>query len=321
MKKAVFVLLIIGTCLVLLGGGIFAVAMAKNGWDFSQLANVTYEEKTFETDASAVSKINVKANTEDISFAFSEDDKIHILYYNTFDRKGNLLKSFEPSVTNGTLDLVAIRNRKWFSEMSFGMGKNFMISVPAGKELALSVDISTGDVAIGKESEVRSFTELNLKTDTGSIKLNGEIGVQQNATFKVHTGDIRISGKFTVANELKCTASTGKLALSAAITAEKVELRTSTGDVKISGTMTAPSITCKTDTGDVVATAAISSPLITVKSDTGDVKLLLAGKKDDYSCTLSTDTGSASPRSYVGGAKRVDVDVDTGNIRLTFTEQ
>lgn len=321
MKKAIFVLLILGICLLLLGGGIFAVAMAKNDWVFSKISNVTYEEKTFEADASAVSKIVVNADTDDISLAYSEDEKIHILYYDKFDKKGREIKVYDPVLTDGTLTLSGNRFRWWRVGLSFGKGKTFVISVPAGKTIALSLDTDTGDVFVGKESEARVFSELNLKTDTGSLKLNGEITVEQNASFKVDTGDVRISGKLTVANELKAETDTGKIAISAAVEAKKITLKTDTGDIKISGVMTAPSISCKTDTGDVVATAALTSPSITVKSDTGDVKLLLAGKKEDYSCSLSTDTGSTSPRSYTQGDKRVDVDVDTGDIRLTFTEQ
>ena len=321
MNKTVMILLIVGVCLLLLGGAVFTIAMAKTGWDFSALSNAVYEEKTFETAAADVSKIAVKANTEDFSFVTSEDDKIHVLYYNKFDKKGNPLTTFEPTVADGTLSLTANVVKKWHMDMGFSKSKTFVISVPAGKKVEVSADLDTGDVKFCESGKEMAFTALDLKSDTGDVCFLGTIGVDAGVEIRVHTGDLKISGALTVAETVHFKASTGECRISAAVSAKAVKLETNTGDIKITAAVTTETFESKTNTGDVKADAALTANAVTVRSDTGDVKLLLAGHKEDYTCLLSTDTGRVSPKSYTGGAKTVNIDVDTGDIQLRVSQE
>ncbi len=321
MNKTIMILLIVGVCLLLLGGTVFTIAMAKTGWDFSALSNVVYEEKTFETAAEGVSKIAIKANTENFSFVTSEDDKIHILYYNKFDKKGNLLTSFEPTVANGSLNLTANTVKKWHMDMGVTTSKTFVISLPAGKKVEVSADVDTGDIKLGESGKEWAFSALNLKSDTGNVCFLGAVTVDAGVEIRVHTGDLKISGSLTVAETLHFKASTGECRIGAAVSAKAVKLETNTGDIKITAAVTTETFEGKTNTGDVKADGALTANSITVNSDTGDVKLLLAGHKEDYTCLLSTDTGSVSPKSYVGGAKNVKVDTDTGDIRIRFSAE
>ena len=320
MKKAILMTLIVALCLLVAGGTVFTIAMAKTGWDFSALSNVVYEEKTFEADADAVQKIAVKTNTDNISFAHSEDDKVHILYYNKADKKGRAIKTFEPTLADGVLTLAAVRSKKSFMNMDFGKDKTFLLSVPEGKKIDLEIEVSTGDVKIGGAGENFSFGTLSLSVSTGDISLAGTLDCDASAFLKASTGDIGIGGDLRVAEALTCRTSTGDIGFSAKTRAKKVECKASTGKISFSVDLQAESVSCETSTGDVTSSAAIMAESVKVVSDTGDVSLLLAGKKEDWSCLLSTDSGKTDPSSYIGGNKRAEVCVDTGDIHIRFSE-
>lgn len=318
MKRILLILLIVGACLLVIGGGAFAIAMAKVNWDISKFANVTYEEKNFEADAETVSEINLNAETENISFILSEDDKIHVTYFNRFDRKGQPIKTFEPSVKDGKLSIAETKAEKSVFNMDFGKEKTFVIAIPQGKKTSTSLCVGTGDIAVGAAEKAMTFESLSIQTSTGDIRLIGTISSDTNVTLKATTGDILIEANLSVAKNLSCTVTTGLIKADQAVTAEKITCETSTGKIKLNAAITANEITCATDTGDVLTKAPITAALIHVTTDTGDVEILLAGTKDEYSCLLSTNTGEISPQSYLSGNKQVKVATDTGDIKITF---
>ena len=321
MKKVFLTLVIAGVCLLILGGTVFTIAMAKAGWDFSELSNLVYEEKTFEIAADEISEISASVNTEDVSFVFSEDEKIRLTYFDKFDKKGNAVSVYAAEASDGVLTLKQTRVKRSFTDMDFGKSKKLVIAVPEGKKLALTLKVSTGHVALGAEGKSLAFTSLSLKTSTGAICLAGAITSDEDVTLETHTGAIRVGAELTATGTIRCKASTGDIKITRPVTAKKLECEASTGDIKIEASASAESVECKTDTGIVKVSASLSANAVTVRSDTGDVSLLLAGKKEDYSCVLTTDTGSVSPRSYTGGDKRVDIDVDTGDISVRFAQE
>ena len=96
MKKAVSTILLIGTLLLVIGAGLFLLALAMNGWDFRALDNSQYQTKSYEiTDE--FSKISIDTTTADVLVLPGTDAHAKVISYE------RVRESNEVKVTDGTL--------------------------------------------------------------------------------------------------------------------------------------------------------------------------------------------------------------------------
>ena len=299
MKKAAIIIVIIGVCLLIAGGAVFLVGMSKTNWDFSGLANREYVRETAVFSADEVNEIVVNVSTENVTFMDAEDDSITVEYVIVKNKNGKILREAVPVLTDGVLRCV--EEEKAFSFMGFGFSgdKNIVVKVPTGKVLAVSVTVSTGDVAFDQASETRTFSALNVQTSTGKVTIKGKTACENGFAVETTTGKVLIEGDVTC-GDATITTSTGEIKVSAPFTASKTELVTTTGDIDFS--------------------ASIAFDSLTVETTTGDVSLHMAGKKEQYSYNYSASTGKSNVSSFTSGNKRIDITVSTGDIELYFAE-
>ena len=103
--------LIVALCLIILGGGIFVVVLAANGWSFKKFDNSRYETNTY-TIEEEFQNITIDIDTTDVVFLPSTDGECKVIAY----EKTKLTHSV--SVTDGTLNVQLVDERKWYDHIS-----------------------------------------------------------------------------------------------------------------------------------------------------------------------------------------------------------
>ena len=280
-------LIVLAAALVL-----FIAGMSVINWDFSKLSTVQYSVLTFEQTDENIQSIDVRYQSADIAVTVSPDaEKISVKYPVRTDADGK-----QAAVTLKTEDstLYIAESDDNFQPVSWFFG-----SIPP-VEIVLPA---------------AEYSSLHLQTDTGDIRIT-DVTAAQGIVLQTGTGDIELSGGR--AESISATADTGNIRLSDVTAAQKITLKSDVGDLTLNSA-TAAEIEARADTGNV-SVSGIAADAITLSADTGDIRGTIAGKKADFTISVTTDTGSSNLQSGGSGAKRLTVATDTGDIVLNFAE-
>ena len=300
MKKTFLIITIIGVCLFVVGGAIFAIGMTGIGWDIKALSTVDYVTECATFEAAAVNSIVIDVSTADVLVVPADGQEITVEYYIAKDKKGNVVSQAVPRLADGLLSCKDEVISRSFLNFSFGNDKKVVVKVPADKEVALSVDVSTGDVTIGAVGIESRLTSLRVKSTTGSIRLIGLTMCDQDFVVERSTGDLEIAGEIVCGGDMHIKSTTGKTAIDAPISASHID--------------------CECTTGDLSCSRPITFEELRVEVTTGDVSIRAAGAKELYTYTYETSTGDSNWPSFALGAKRIFIRTTTGDIRLTFAD-
>ena len=271
---------------------LFIAGMSAASWDFSKLSTVQYSVLTFEQTDESIRSIDVRYQNADIAVTISPDaEKIAVKYPVRTDADGK-----QTAVTlkteDGTLYIAESDDNfqpvSWF----FGSMPPVEIVLPAAE-----------------------YGSLHLQTDTGDIRVSG-LSAAQDIVLQTDTGDIELTGG-NAAN-IAATADTGDIRLSDVTATQKITLKSDVGDLTLNS-VSAAEIEAGADTGNI-AVSGIAADAITLSADTGDIRGTIAGKQNDYTISVQTDTGSANLQSGGSGAKRLTASTDVGDIELYFAE-
>lgn len=271
---------------------LFIAGMSAANWDFSKLSTVQYSVLTFEQTDESIRSIDVRYQNADIAVKISPDaEKIAVKYPVRTDADGK-----QTAVTlkteDGTLYIAESDDNfqpvSWF----FGSIPPVEIVLPAAEYSSLHLQTDTGDIRV---TDVTAAQDIILQTDIGDIELTG--GNAANIAATADTGDIRLSD---------VTAT------------QKITLKSDVGDLTLNS-VSAAEIEAGADTGNI-AVSGIAADAITLSADTGDIRGTIAGKQNDYTISVQTDTGSANLQSGGSGANRLTASTDVGDIELYFAE-
>ena len=332
MSKVRLIILIVAVGLVLVGGAIFGIIVAKNG--FSD-ANNKMIEVTHDLNED-FDKINIDVDTSKVEIVISEEKKV--VCRETEDLKHTM------EVSNGTLTIKQEDTRKWYARIGwFGAWKSSVtIYMPAKNFEQLSLQGATGDVTI---KGAYNFNNVYIKISTGNVNLSTNMG---EAVITVSTGKINLTD-FN-ANKLGLSASTGDIYLKNVKVNDTLVIKTDTGDhtlenvnvtneiIEMADTgklrlsnVTTKDIHLETSTGKKILTSVVVTGKMVVKASTGDVKF---DKCDAAEINVDTSTGDVTgsfltdkifyvhtstgrqdfPKSTTGGL--CDVTTSTGDIKL-----
>ncbi len=271
---------------------LFIAGMSAANWDFSKLSTVQYSVFAFDQTDESIRSIDVRYQNADIAVTISPDaEKIAVKYPVRTDTDGK-----QTAVTlkteDGTLYIAESDDNfqpvSWF----FGSIPPVEIVLPAAE-----------------------YSSLHLQTDTGDIRVSG-LSAAQDIVLQTDTGDIELTGG-NAAN-IAATADTGDIRLSDVTATQKITLKSDVGDLTLNS-VSAAEIEASADTGNI-AVSGIAADAITLSADTGDIRGTIAGKQNDYTISVQTDTGSSNLQSGGSGAKRLTASTDVGNIELYFAE-
>lgn len=317
MKKIVKLLLIIGLSLTLLGGCLFLVGFGLTGFDIFALQNAQFEEKEYiENTENPVTSIALDFDTTDIKVLFDENaERVVINYPQRKNLNGKDLGNV--LVVESENGVKITEQRKITVPVLFNFPSPVAtLTLPAGRAYDLSITTDTGDLSFFGNATCSS---LLLETDTGDVNTsNSTILCKGKGKIETDTGDVKL-GAFD-AQELSVTTDTGDVRFTSG-KANSITVTRTTGDFSLLGSLTASSLHVRSTTGDVEAkNGVIDASTITFIASTGDVQATLAGKQSDYQTVVQTDTGKSNVTSSSVGARTLNVETDTGDIHISFTE-
>lgn len=313
MKGLVVSLIVVGSLLLVGGGTVFAIGVAR--------ANKNAKIVTKEYAVEGYSNINIDLQTADLEFKVSTDGTRKVVCVEREKRYHTV------NVENNTLVIKGFDSRKWYENIFRFDWKPMSITVYAPSEAYGDgvIKTDTGNIVIPSDY---TFDKLNVQASTGNIKIKsnavtsasvkastGNVSLEmktKNLTVNTSTGDVDFN-KVDVEEKVIINTSTGHIHLTET-KARNMELKASTGNVKLANTIVEENMNIKTSTGDVRFDDSDANVLIEVKTSTGDVEgTLLTGKNFQ----LSTHTGYIKPVDSVTGLGTCKVSTDTGNIKLS----
>ncbi len=294
MRKNTILLLIIATSFIIIGTGIFVMAMTEFEWDFTKLSTVKYENNVYDS-LGEFESISIETGTANIAILPSEDGKVTVLCHAQEKAKHQI------TIKDNALVITETDTRKWYEHIgiSFDYPK-ISVYLPASDYGALSIYGHTSNVEI---ADSFMFESIDITENTGSVtnfaSATNYIKIKTD-TGKIHLEDITAdtvylsvsTGKTNLTN-VKCrnlisTGDTGNLIMQNVLATEKFNIERDTGNIKLDS-CDAAEIYIETDTGSVTGTLLSEKEFI-AKSDTGRISVpkTLAGGK----CEIITDTGN-----------------------------
>ena len=300
MKKSLWILLIIGIILTLVGGVVFVVGFASTGWNYKALAATQVETVRYmESAENPLTSLTLDFENSDISVVFDETAESVIVDYPLLqNKKGKNLSKITVNETDGNLILIE-KIDSWRVGMWDFTSPKVLVTLPASRVYALAIDTDNGDVKLTGAGQT---TNVGINTDNGDIKITG-IACENAITLNTDNGEMFLEN----------------------ITAKTLTVETDNDDIRMYGNILAEHIKMETDNGDITAeNGAIDGKNLIFESDNGDIKLRLAGKQADYAILVETENGkcnvsptlNASPNS-----RNFKADSSNGDILLTFVAE
>lgn len=278
MLKKLIGWLVVAGALIAIGGIVFTVTMAANGWNFGKIGTKRMETKTYDF-VDEFDDIKIDAITSDVNFKVSANNKCKVVCEE--DKK----VVHEVKVENNVLSIVSHQVEDWKSNINFSFkSEKITVYLPKTSYESLNIKLTTGDINIGKDF---NFYSADFDVTTGDINFSST--VRKDLTIGCTTGEVNIST--TNIGNLVSTGTTGNVILRNVRVLRNLNLERSTGDV-IFDDFDAHDIFIETTTGDVTGTIA-SEKIFDVETTTGSVNI---------------------PSTYTGG--KCEIRTTTGNVNL-----
>ena len=299
MKKTFKKLSIVALILMLCGGIVFLVGFIGTGASFKKMGYIKNSEVKTVAETDEVSTVYIRGNSNDVTVVYSETaEKLCVEYTDLLTKKGDTVVKTVVSQTNGTLKIT--QKTEWLKTLLsfYSPDANVKLIVPKERVIALQVETDSGDIRVQGERAV--FQSLNLDVDSGDILLTeADVVCSGTVSLETDTGDIKIGN----------------------LTAQNVRIEADTGDIRVSGTLEADDLMIEVDTGCVyAANGLLNTKKAVLEADTGDIHIKMAGKQSDYEIRAKTDTGDKNIGNQLGGERVLKIETDTGDIRVSFAE-
>ncbi len=318
MNEKIKMLLTIAASLSAVGLLLFGGAAFASGFDFNKLGVSKYVTNTYEiTDG--FTEISVCADTADIEFALSEDNRCRVVCSESEKVK------YSAAVKGEALTIETVDTRKWYEYIVSFSFENPKITVylPGSEYSSLFIEGSTGDIEIPKDF---GFETVDVSVTTGDVICRAcASGLMK---IKLTTGSVRVSD--ASAGELDITVTTGSVnashitcgrSINVSVTTGKTELADiscggivssgTTGSIILKNVTAAESFSIKRTTGGVIFEGSDAEEIY-VKTTTGTVKGTLLSEKIFIT---EAKTGSVDvPKTSTGG--RCEITTTTGNIQI-----
>ena len=308
---------VVALCFVLVGTILFTIGMSKNDWNFKKIAARNFETNTYEL-LDDFESISINTTTADIDIQYATDGRCKVVCYE------NKKEKHYTAIENGVLNISCVNEKKWYDYLNLiSSTPKITIYLPQTEGMNLSIELSTGDIAIAKDF---IFENISISGSTGDVICRASSAGQTK--IHVTTGDIVLDG--TSAESYDLVADTGEIKLNNVNCSKDINLKVSTGDnyllnvncenivsigstgdIKLNNVIASNNISITRDTGDVEFVMCDAGELV-ITTDTGDVEGTLRSEKVFI---VRSDTGDIEvPRTTSGG--RCEITTDTGDIEI-----
>lgn len=324
MKTSVKVWLSLGIGLLVLGLVTAGIGFALAKGDFNRLFPAAAQfEAAKDFSGGDITGLVVDADYNGISLVPSEDEDIHITYYE--EEKGD----YTFTVADQILTIEPVKKPWWQQIGVFTyQSKIMVIEVPETMEF-ITAEASAASFAM---EDIALKGDLAVESDAGAVKLKGvaskNLSVDSSAggvvLDQVTTGQIKISADAGRVSFTDVTAKDASVKVSAGkvtgknITVAGLTIDSDAGAVVLD-TVTVSTAQIKTSAGRIEFAKLTVAKALTLNSDYGAIRGSLYGDLTDFTVTTRVEAGKSNlPPSYQGGAKTLDVFADAGAVEIDF---
>lgn len=287
MRKKTIISLFIAIILIVTGGSIFTLTLAKENWgnDIKNYLINTYELKE------EFNKIYIDTDSSDINLIYSNENKVECY------EKEKVNHNVE--IIDNTLNIKVNDTRKPHEKL-FGYSVEKITIYLSKQNLEnLQIDATSSDVSISKEFE---FTNADIDITTGDVEFYGNVTNKLN--IEVTTGDIDIDGISSSKVNIKTT--TGDVDIKNVTLLEDLFIKVSSGETKLFN-ITCNNLTSEGTTGEIELKNVILSGKLFIHRSTGDVYF---NKCDANEIEVKVTTGDIE--GSLLSSKNFIVDTTTG---------
>ena len=281
----------IGIILVIVGSIVLGIAAVQAGGNWEKLSSVTPFEERYFTTSAEITRIEVDVDNVEIIVEPSEDDGVHIVYFE------NNRMTYE--IKEGSNQKLTITNKfsnninDWIG-VSITEGENYLkILVPSDSKVEIDIDGSNGSIRV----EDIQLSKALIKTSNAKISLQ-DVDVLDR--FEVKTSNSKIELINVSGNNIIAKTSNGRIEADNVTMADKLELTTSNSAI------------------DVYEISA--GNLIELKTSNANISGRITGKREDFRIDSSTSNGSDNLGNSDGGSKSLRVETSNGSIDISFYE-
>lgn len=278
---------IIGGIVLFIGILLAVIGFSLSGFNYNKLNNDPgFTEKSF-VSTQAITAINAEDENVSVDIIESNDDKVHITYYENSSTQYNITEE------NGVINLSVHKTFKITGIFNFNFESvKLVIEVPRGYDGKLNISTSNAAIFVSRVTA----SDVYLKTSNGHV----------DTDFLIATGDIEITssnGRIelsnTSGNDFTVETSNGKIEIVNITAQEGIELKTSNGSISFDSVDYVSELRCKSSNASIDGT--------------------LPGNMTDYSIISDTSNGNNSlPSDMNSGDKKLNVKTSNGSIDIEF---
>lgn len=230
MKKVLSVVLVVGLCLLLVGGGLFVGALAAAGWDIKAFSNIKIEEKRFEESADEkIESLEIDFENAKIELLFSADcEFVAVDYPQIQNGKGKNASEIALSQTDGHLTIsekISWQGR--FALWNFSEPK-VTVTLPADGGYAVVLSTDNGNITVNGTGRLAS---LKMETDNGNISTtDAELVCEGDMQAETDNGNVQL-GTLT-AQTVTAATDVGNIETEGILTAARIDLSSEVGNVE-----------------------------------------------------------------------------------------
>ena len=306
MKK----LAIIGSVTCVIGAIIFISAFASIGWDITNISTrPEYEERYFSTE-NTNQTITLKDKDKPVSVGLSDDNQIHIIYYENEKERYQI-------EDNTNLTIQNQYSYQWY-ESIFNIdfqSPSTTILLPSDFNGELYIETSNAQVTI----ENIAASKLSASTSNGYMNVNRLTNVQtislSTSNNAIDAPDITASGKLTAATTNGSIAFTN-------ISAQDMEAVTSNNRIVTDNTQSTQNMMLQTSNGTIEFKNLTAGLSTTLHTSNGSVIGSINGKASDFTIHSQTFNGTNNlPENFKSGEHQLNITTSNGNIDVTFSNE
>lgn len=335
MSKFVKALIVSG---VLMGSGLVlgGVGAALISCGVEKTIEPQIEEQFFSAEADDIKDIKVDFAAESVVITPTDGDKIKVTYWDDPEEPRYEIKEENGILTAGVKKDEVMISFSLFSDWNREENEYVVnIEIPANYIGDYNLECSSGSINM---SDLVVNDDLNIYISSGVISLENieckgemklgatsghlnmtEIVAAREVEIQISSGHITCSD-MSVAEEMGVYMTSGYFDAKQLMVTGDLELEASSGTMKFD-TVTASYVSFYASSGNCFLENVTTEIGLSVDMSSGTFKATLTDAMENYSIHTDLTSGSCNlPEEYINGDKKIDVDMTSGLVNVTFAE-
>ncbi len=288
---------------------IFFIGFAAARFDIAKISTKQkFVQKSYVCD-NAVNSITVDDKDIPVSIGISQDDKIHITYYEN-DKEHYQISN------DGGLVVKKVMNMKWYD---YVFNINFQevvltVQIPQNYEGKIKLSTDNGKIT----ATGITVDNFNASTSNGSIELRS---VKSANDIKLYTSNGSITlNDVSAVGDINASSSNSGIQFRN-VNGNTTEMKTSNGDISIQYVSVKSGVTAQTSNGSLRLEKVDTENLLNLQTSNGSISGSVLGKIADFSITSKTSNGSNNlPENMASGSKKLSAINSNGRIDIDFVQ-